>query len=208
MAVERRRVVVELDDRALAASLSSPASAPTFTGWPAPAACAITSSSRLRITLWLVAVTPTFLPARDQRAESSARRCRSCPRPAVPGWAARCGRDRWRCGRRTPARSRPPASRTAPRSQARRLPAQQLRAALVSAGHACARRAASPTSCSSSVVTDVCTKTPRVGCTSAIFGPFDVDQPRHAVVRHDVAERRLVCSFSLPLRPISISCSG
>ncbi len=59
-----------------------------------------TASSRLRMTLWLVAVTPTFLPACDERADHLARRCTSCPSPAAPGSA------------RTVA-SRSPAMRTA-----------------------------------------------------------------------------------------------
>ena len=57
-------------------------------GLPPPRRLRGTSSSRLRITLWLVRRDAHPLPARTS-ARSSARRRTSCPRPAAPGSAER-----------------------------------------------------------------------------------------------------------------------
>ena len=147
----------------LAASRSRPARRrcrSILAGWPAlvvpPSSCLCraaapatpsvcrrllpTASSRLRITLWLTAVTPTFLPAATSAQIIRGARCRSCRRPAAPGSRARCDRGRDRDARRhralVLARIEPEAC---PARAGAGRPKQQVRA-----GSRAARRAVGP----------------------------------------------------------------
>ena len=155
---------------------------------PERVACSDDGISRLRITLWEFAVTPTLRPARRAR-ESSARRRRSCPRRAVPESAS-------------VVRSSTVAIRTAKSVSGSfdsdcELPRRAVAAGPAATGR-CRSRAevpsmkrsasASPTPAATVPGTTSDANT-AVGCTSATDGAFsNVDRPRVAIVRHDFAE--------------------
>ena len=65
-------------------------------------AALIVSSSKFRMTLWLLAVTPTLFPARTAH-RSFVRRCTSCQHPAAPGLVTRPTEGAVRVAERLPA---------------------------------------------------------------------------------------------------------
>ena len=141
------------------------------------------ASSRLRITLWLVAVTPTSCPARPAR-RSSARRCTSCPSPAGPGWRGRCRRvDRRRRTAKLDALVVVRLRRTCP-TRSRGGVAQEQRARDLRSRRRSVRPAPRPRRRSGPAppraprVWTCDARTPPSGCTSACACPFlHVDGP-------------------------------
>ena len=163
-----------------------------------------TASSRLRITLWLTAVTPTLAALARPARGSSARRRRSCPRPAAPGSAASCvqiGREPDRevdavssaLDENGPAVKPQSAIAGTSRSAAQLGPARQRR-------RIATRNTDRSASCSrrSTMTLD---RRPRTDARPRVPRPFDVDLPRVAIVRHHLAELSPVRQLqSLPSR--------
>ena len=179
---------------------------------PASAACSRTASSRLRITLWLVAVTPTLLAGADQRADHLRAGVRLARARAAPGSRASC--DRASVARRTAksvADSSGHAARTGPPRGAADARKQQVGAASPAASHG-SRPAAARDLRSTSSRDHVGTwntdggmdlrRAPAPSCTSMRRAPCR----SCATTSPNLVGRR--CSVSVALAPISISCGG